>query len=466
VRCGWFPASLGPDVELVVNRLSLLALAVALSLLIVAGLSTPVRAEPPPFGVATAVWGQSNFVSRTCHSASVADVCGPAQTAVDAQGNLWVADFDHNRVLLYPSGRTTATEVFGQYGSFTSAGCNRRPPAGSHLPPAPSRYTLCEPFGVAVDARGTLYVGDSINNRVLVYFHAAHKPPAAPADLVLGQPTFASTASNDVPAGGKGIFHCPAPHPASRCTVSGAMGLSLDAAGDLLVADLDNNRVLLWSRAVLARAKPGSCTKECFIPAARVWGQYGSFTSNAANNPAVLSSAAAHCTAITFFTPASACTLSNPSSAIADANGNLFIADTSNNRVLEYDGALATGRQDATAVYGQNHSFVSVRADSGGISASSLAHPIGLAIGPGGHLWVSDFRHMRVLDFPTPGSSAASIAVQVLGQRGSFETDGCAALADALCGPTSITFDSHGDAFVADGLNNRVLEYDAPSSPG
>jgi sugar lactone lactonase YvrE len=164
---------------------------------------------------------------------------------------------------------------------------------------------------------------------------------------------------------------------------------------------------------------------------------------------------------ITFLTPASACTLSGPSAAVVDAQGNLFVADTHNNRVLEYGRATTSARQDATAVYGQNGNFVSAQTDQGGVSASSLFHPLGLAFGLDGHLWVSDYQNMRVLEFPAPNSGASTTAMRVLGQHSSFGTHGCAVLADTLCGPTSVTFDGAGHTFVADGFNNRVLEFSA-----
>ena len=78
------------------------------------------------------------------------------------------------------------------------------------------------------------------------------------------------------------------------------------------------------------------------------------------------------------------------------------------------------------------------------------------------HLWVSDYRNMRVLEFPAPGATGATNAVGVLGQQSNLSTKSCAVLADALCGPTSIAFDPNGHAFVADGFNNRVLEFFTP----
>jgi sugar lactone lactonase YvrE len=409
------------------------------------------------------VWGQPDFVSDRCLHAGARTLCGPAQVVRDPDGNLWVADLANNRVVMYPPSQTTASKVFGQYGSFTTSGCDRRPPSGRRYPTAPSRYTLCQPTGVAVDPNGTLYVADSINNRVLVYFHASQKPSGAPADRVLGQANFHSTASNDVRKHADGST-CPSPQPASQCTLNGPMELSLDYRGDLLVPDYDNHRVLLWSATSLARLDSNDCKRPCAIPASGVWGQYGSFFANVPNNPNIPPQYEGSCTAISISSPASACTLLGPWAAVSDGQGNLFVSDTDNNRVLKYDHALTTGQLDATAEYGQDGSMRTVNGNRSGISASSLWHPIGLALDPTGNLWATDFYNRRVLEFPPPEAGAGDRAIQVLGQNGRFDTKTCGVARQGLCGPTSISFDGAGDAYVVDGINSRVLEYKASKS--
>lgn len=422
---------------------------------------TPVRAVSSTGDSATAVWGQADFtsVTRRCTPTTSVTLCGPAQVAPDAHGDLWVADLLHNRVLMFPPGSAIASRVLGQYGSFRTRGCDQSPPRGSLYPAAPNRYTLCQPAGVAVDRDGTLYVADSLNNRILVYVDAAHKPPDAPADRVLGQSDFHATGANDVPAGGRGAYRCAAPQPASACTLNSPTELSLTPRGDLLVPDLDNHRVLLWQAAALASLRSHLCASGCPLPAGRVWGQYGSFRTTAANNPDIPAGSSPRCTTITPSTPASACTISEPWSAIADQRGDLFIADTVNNRVLEYDAALESGRQDADLVYGQEGSFVSTSDNLGGVSASSLWHPLGLTFDPAGNLWMTDYYNMRVLSFPAPAISRETRAGQVLGQEGQFTTNRCHLGPQGLCGPTGIVFDVFGHALVTDGFNNRVLAF-------
>ena len=91
----------------------------------------------------------------------------PAQIALDAAGNLWVADKGNNRIQQFgPNGERLGT--FGTRGT------------------APGQFI--NPTGVNVDCHGTLTVSDSQNNRVQQFALAA--PTAAPCGALgaLGNP--------------------------------------------------------------------------------------------------------------------------------------------------------------------------------------------------------------------------------------------------------------------------------------
>jgi hypothetical protein len=108
----------------------------------------------------------------------------PAGVAVDAAGNVYVADSDHGRVLKLAAGATTATQL-----PFTS---------------------LSNPHGMAVDTAGSVYVADY----------------GGVLKLAAG-----ATSPTQLPVTGLG-------HPGA---------VAVDTAGNVYVTDLDRNRVLKLS---------------------------------------------------------------------------------------------------------------------------------------------------------------------------------------------------------------------------
>lgn len=128
--------------------------------------------------VADYVWGQDDFAGTACNrgqgfglrtdarSLCLARPPGygdlRAGVAVDAGGNLWVADNMNHRVLRFPfdagtgAPRAEADLVLGQAEFTTTA-------------PGAGLAALRHPASVRVNAAGVVYVADSANNRVLVF---------------------------------------------------------------------------------------------------------------------------------------------------------------------------------------------------------------------------------------------------------------------------------------------------------
>src|SRR5580658_5294345 len=122
------------------------------------------------------VIGQPDFISSDCLAASNNSLCIPAGVAADGSGNLYVADYGNSRVLEYTNPFTAcagafpcvggaANLVFGQGGDFTSSVCDFDTADGA----TSTAVDLCDPWGVAVDKAGNVYVADLGNSRVLEY---------------------------------------------------------------------------------------------------------------------------------------------------------------------------------------------------------------------------------------------------------------------------------------------------------
>jgi tripartite motif-containing protein 71 len=136
-------------------------------------------------GIAVSADGSRTYLSTTSHRIEVYDPSGsqvdefggqgskigklesPGQIALDAAGNLWVADRGNNRIQEFgPDG-----ERLGAFG-LRGAG--------------PGEFV--RPSGVSVDCNGTLTVTDSDNNRVQQFALAAPAAAGCAAPLPVGNP--------------------------------------------------------------------------------------------------------------------------------------------------------------------------------------------------------------------------------------------------------------------------------------
>jgi hypothetical protein len=167
---------------------------------------------------ATRVLGQSGFTNST-KATSQNGLDTPNDVAVGG-GVLYVADTKNNRVLVFLNAASlasgaNASSVLGQ-SNFTNNG-------GST-----SQNRMDENLGVGTDDAGNLYVGDSKNNRVLIFANAASLPNGANAIRVLGQFDFDE---NDDETSRNGMK--------TPCSVS-----VISATGQVFVVDNENSRVL------------------------------------------------------------------------------------------------------------------------------------------------------------------------------------------------------------------------------
>jgi len=284
--------------------------------------------------------------------------------------------------------------VYGQL-TFTETTINN---------PAAPAGGLWSPFGLAVNAADELIVSDNSNHRILVYPFGSLTPTR-----VIGQNDFVSKTAN------RGL--------ASVCaanTLSLPLSVSLDASGNMLVADGGNSRVLFFP------AGAGSSTS-----AIRVYGQSNSFSTR-------------------YNIPTNAATMNGPSAAVF-GDGGVFIADTYNHRVLYYSGTSTT----VTRLYGQPD-YTSYTPQTTG--NNGFKQPRGLAVDASGGLYVSDMFNNRVLYFPQ-GQTTASV---VLGQADFTTVSSNRGLsgpnAGTLSGPQGVLVRPDG-VYVGDRYNKRVLRY-------
>jgi sugar lactone lactonase YvrE len=323
---------------------------------------------------AEAVFGQPDFTSKG-FATTPKEMSGPTGVACDSTGTLWVADSNNNRILRFdnaaakPMFSASADAVLGQ--ANLSSKVKLVPPTAA---------SVNDPFGVAVDSTGTVWVADTANNRVLRFDHAAIKANGANADGVIGSPTFTDN------AGGL----------TNRYALSFPICLAADGSGTLWVGDAFNSRVLRFDHAATLPNGP---------LADGLLGQFD-YVSKIP------------------YSPPTAATLTFVSGMVVDAEGALWVSDTSSNRVLRFDDAAhKTDSAPADAVLGQK-SFIT---NYSATTRAGLRSPGGLALDAAGNLFVADSSNERILRFtpkpdpaittPAPSPSAAPPTLSIAGKR-------------------------------------------------
>jgi trimeric autotransporter adhesin len=163
--------------------------------------------------------------------ATSAEISGPAGLALDPAGNLLIADGFDGRV------RAVASRTGTFYGQPMTAGHIYTVAGGGtgglgDGGPATSAE-LSDPLDVKVDGAGNLLIADTENNRVRVV--------AAKAGTFYGK---AMTVGHIYTvAGNGGRFGLGDGGPATRAELYGPSAVAASAAGNLLIADTDHNRV-------------------------------------------------------------------------------------------------------------------------------------------------------------------------------------------------------------------------------
>ena len=416
---------------------------------------------------ANLVLGQSDFVSSGA-ATTQNGLNTPKGLGVDASGNLYVADYQNNRILIYSnapskSNGASADKVLGQT-TYTANTANK-PEEG-----------LNGPSAVAVTSNGTVLVADRANNRVLFYVNVTEYTANMEPYKVLGQPDFHSTATGTSASSMNGptgvvyddntstlyvsdgnnnrvlVFFYPFSGPngqlASRVlgqsdftsngynTTQNGMyrpgGLAVDSAGNLFVADEVNNRVLIF---INASSKANGANADSVL------GQ-SNFTSNS-------------------FGATTASSLTQPWGVAVDASDNLFVADYDDNRVLIYKNVLAkTNGSAADIVLGQT----SFSGSDDAVGRNRMRYPTSVAVDGNGILYVADGSHYRVLVFKNAVSlSNGANANYVLGQA-NFTSTNYATSQSGMSTINGVAVDTaHGYLYVSDGNNNRVLLFQSSS---
>ncbi len=145
--------------------------------------------------------------------AAAAQLNLPSGIALDAAGNLYIADTVNNRIREVNLGTGLITTVAGNgVGGFTDDGG------------AATAASLNSPVDVTVDLHGNLFFVDYLNQRVREVNHVN-----GIIRTIAGKGTIGETGDGES---------------ATQAELDDAFGVSVDAAGDVFIADQFNNRIV------------------------------------------------------------------------------------------------------------------------------------------------------------------------------------------------------------------------------
>ncbi len=165
----------------------------------------------------------------------------------------------------------------------------------------------------------------------------------------------------------------------------------------------------------------------------------------------------------------------NPSGVALDTSASppiVYVSDTLNNRVMAWKNATGfTNGQPADLIIGQPDAYHTTAQGPGHTFQTGLNFPTGLTVFKG-DLYVADTGNNRVLRFPKPFANIGSEFPDLyIGQpnlnsatpneTGSIAASGLALQSGGSVYRVGLAFDSHGNLWMSDPGNARVLEFAA-----
>ncbi len=327
---------------------------------------------PPPGGPSTNYSGDGG-------PATNAALSYPTSVAIDSAGNLYIADNGNRRIRMVTPGGTISTV----------AGNGHLPQGYSGDGGPATSATLANPVGVAVGSAGNFFIADSGNQRVRMV------TPGGTISTVAGDGL-----QGDAGDGG----------PATSAELLYPLGVAVDSAGNLFIADTSNHRIRMVT------------------PGGTISTVAGSSNGGYAGDGGPATSAELHC----------------PAGVAVDSAGDLFIADTYNSRIR-----MVTPGGTISTVAG-NGAF-GYSGDGGPATSAELNLPNGVAVDSAGNLFIADMDNNRIR-MVTPGGTISTVA----GGGNSGLGDGGPATSATLAYPNGVAVDSTGDIYVADTDNGEI----------
>ncbi len=310
--------------------------------------------------------------------ATSATLNGPIGVALDTSLNLYVADVDNERIRLVSGGNISTLAGNGTVG-YSGDGGNA------------TAAEMFSPTRAVVDGSGNVYIADSSNDVIRMV------APGGIISTIAGN-VCTTTVSTTCGAGYSGNGGA-----ATAAQLNYPLGVVIDSAANLYIADSDNNVI---------REVSGGTISSLFF--------------------------SLH--------------LNDPSDVALDSANNLYIADLNNSRIVK---VTSTG----VATIFAGNGTPGFAGDGGAASKAQLSYPTGVAVDGAGNVYIADTLNQRIRKVASNGTITT---IAGAGQQG-YAGDGGPALSATLSSPRGIAVDPFGTVYVADTNNNVIRMLDPPS---
>ena len=386
-----------------------------------------------PAGVISTVAGNGSKCdhAQTCGDGGPATAATtylnlPESVALDAKGNIFIADAGDNRI------RVVNTQTTTQIIAGVSVGAGDiQTVAGSEndITGCPNSQTACGdggqatsahlnlPYGVALDSAGNIYIADTKDQKIRMV--------NATSGIIT---TFA----------GNGIG---CSNPASHCgdgkvptsaELDLPQGVFVDTATppNVYIADTGDSRIRLV----------GGST-DLISTVVNTLGTAGFSGDGGA---------------------ATGAQLDLPGGIWVDSEGNYFVSDSGNARIRLVNNQTTPITVGGTTI--QPGDIQTIAGGGNGLPSSGTPPTSAQLALPwdvteyGGNLYIVDQGNNRILEVTNPTSSSAVIAVVAGNGSAGWSGDGGPATSATLYGPSGIAFDSSGNMYIADSNNMVVRE--------
>ena len=368
----------------------------------------------------------------------------PGSVAVDAMGNLYIADHGYHRI----------RKVDGATGTIsTIAGIGVRGYSGDGGPA--TQALLGDPEGVAVDGAGNLYIADSGNNRI------------RKVDVATGTiSTIAGTGEWGYSGDGG---------PASQAEFRDPVGVAVDGNGNVYIADADNHRIRrvdaatgtistiagTGERGYSGDGGPATEAELGYPSGVTVDGAGNLYIADEGDDRIRKVDAATGTISTIAGTgewgysgdggPAIEAQLSEPHGVAVDAVGNVYVTDYWNHRVRKVDAVTGT----ISTIVGTGEWGYS--GDGGPATQAQLRYPSSVAVDGAGNLYIADSGNNRIRKVDVATGTISTIAGT--GEWG-YSGDGGPAIEAQLRYPSAVAVDGAGNLYIADSGNNRIRKVD------